>query len=103
MSKYNIGDTVFVEHGFDGILCKYKVIDRRFLDRIQLQQEMEYKYETKNESEIKNDPYLYKVKYDDDNICIDLDLLDIFETKYLLTSQIHCKAETIMAENINTI
>ena len=91
MSKYAIGNIVFSSCGFDGILGQYRVINSRLLNKRDLEDEIDYRYEWKNAEQIKKDPYIYTIEYCEDNICVDQEDVQIFNTKNVLTSMIHGK------------
>lgn len=91
MSKYAIGDIVFSSCGFDGILGQYRVINARLLNKRDLEDEIDFKYEWKNTEQIKKDPYIYTIEYCEDNICVDQEDVQIFNTKNVLSSMIHGK------------
>lgn len=88
MSKYNINDIVLVESGFDKILCKYCVINKQYLNKSDMIDMIEFKYEYNKYQQNINDPYLYYVTYDEDNICMELEDVPIFKNMNLISSQI---------------
>ncbi len=90
-AKYTVGDIVFSSCGFDGILGQYRVINSRFLNKHDLDDEIAFNYEWENAEQIKKDPYIYTLEYCEDNICIDPDDTQIFRTKYVLSNLITCK------------
>ena len=87
-SKYRVGDIIFAKSGFDQILSKYKVIQVRHIPRNLIENFIEFKYEWDSANEIKKDPYEYHVEYDDDNIFMELEDIEIFRFQKLATSQI---------------
>ena len=88
MSQYNIGDIVLVKSGFDEIICKYRIVNKRYLDRQEIEEVIEFKFEYNNYEKNINDPYMYYVTYDEDNICMEMDNIKFFRNMYLINSQI---------------
>ena len=88
MSKYNINDIVLVESGFDKIICKYRVINKRYLNKSDMINMIEFKYEYNKYQQNMDDPYIYYVIYDEDNICMDFEDISIFKNMNLISSQI---------------
>lgn len=91
MSKYAVGDIVLSTCGFDGILGQYRVNNTRWLNKNEIEDEIDFKYEWENAEQIKKDPYVYTLEYCEDNICIDPEDSQIFNTKNVLTSMIQGK------------
>ena len=88
MSKYQVGDQVLVKSGFDKIVSKYRITNKRYLNKNDMIDMIEFKYEYNKYEQNMNDPYVYYVSYDEDNICMELDDIPIFENMNLINSQI---------------
>ena len=89
MSQYKINETVLSEFGFDNKLEKYKIVNIRYMNKYELDNIIDFKYEWNNTEQIYNDSYIYDLELCDNELNKNEDVYDIFKKKnQQLTSQI---------------
>ena len=89
MSKYNINEIVLSEFGFDKKLEKYKIKNIRPMNKHELDDIIDFKYEWNNKEQIYKDSYIYDLELCDNKLNKNEDEYNIFKKKnQQLTSQI---------------
>ena len=95
MSKYSVGDFVYSRCGFQKRLCKYEVINVRKPTMNELDDIVDFRYEWNKREEAYSDPYLYEIKFSNNQTGIgdiSQNEIHLFTHKVdQLTTQIHGK------------